>query len=766
MDSRSPGSHHHHRAAAGARRPPSCLQCQQRKIKCDRKLPCNRCVRGRRTGACFYAVSSTSPSVAQDRVAAEDRSNHDANASGPAGTGDGDGAGNAVHLRTARATSVDVASLERRVKELEERLKDLSNSHNAKPAAGIMSRPYAFRKGRVFGQSHWMHFVDPFPGIVRLDKARRQDADIRITLERCEKLHKQAQTRNAACESYEQRPSLRELVPSEGLARELLDAYLRTIGSVFRILHVPSFMVQYGRFWEDPQSSNEVFISQLLLTLAVGTCFSPQERLPSLHRSAIKWIRSVQNWLMSSVWESRITIPCVQVYCLLLLARQTCSLGATQLWTSASFLLQTSMQLGLHRSPTLMPGVSAFEAEMRRRLWANVAELVVQTSVDAGAAPMLSERDFDCEPPSNIDDEQLHEDDITPPTPRPLDHFTDTTMQILLHRSLPARLAIATHLNHFESDSSYHTTLRLHAELTQCIPSYPHSSTFVLQSEAPSIFQTRLLSLMTHRFLILLHQPFALYSPKDPSYGVSHTACLSTSMFLLSLIRAITQPSHLLGTLNTNTAFNCSDTSIPTSQHISLPSLLPSSWQPRQRHEIDDFVLLMRRGSGMFSEGILRSAIALGFELVAQHDQYNRSNTASSSSTDEKHVSGMPQAQREAEMRGCKAIKDFIELSEERIKTTGDSFKTHLLLMVILAILRSSEAEEEAEVKKVMRESLQFCSDVLKKKWEKVLKIMVMMTLGQQQELLIPSVLGRFVVNRLGMDRTQMRWMIFSGSGW
>lgn len=46
----------------------SCLQCRQKKLKCDRKLPCSKCIVGGRQEACEYAAGQEPP-LAESPVA-------------------------------------------------------------------------------------------------------------------------------------------------------------------------------------------------------------------------------------------------------------------------------------------------------------------------------------------------------------------------------------------------------------------------------------------------------------------------------------------------------------------------------------------------------------------------------------------------------------------------------------------------------------------------------------------------------------------------
>lgn len=168
MDNQAPAPLLPRHCRRGGRQPPSCTQCQQRKIKCDRKLPCNRCTRGRRAGACVYttagvsatAASSTTNRLGRNRDAAEAGQSQVARVADPAAVSGPESCGAASYGQAEEAAGVDVVLLAKRVEELENRLGELSAAHRAEPAADVVTEQCLFRKGRVFGRSHLMHTLD------------------------------------------------------------------------------------------------------------------------------------------------------------------------------------------------------------------------------------------------------------------------------------------------------------------------------------------------------------------------------------------------------------------------------------------------------------------------------------------------------------------------------------------------------------------------------------------------------------------------------
>lgn len=248
----------------------------------------------------------------------------------------------------------------------------------------------------------------------------------------------------------------------------------------------------------------------------------------------MQWIHEAQVWLAAPDSEkSNMTIAGLQIMCLLHLARETTGVSADLVWISCGALLRTAMYMGLQRDPVHLPPMSVFQAELRRRLWGTIMELVLQSSAASGGRPLFSMDDFDTEPPANFDDEQLVERGHAAPVPKPSDSFTDTSILILLRDALAVRLDIANLVNNFRKPQLYDDTLRHNAELAAAIRSLARTVQLYHKSNPrPSTFQTKLLELLTRPFFIVLHMPFMKKALECPTYYFSRKTVVETSLKL------------------------------------------------------------------------------------------------------------------------------------------------------------------------------------------------------------------------------------------
>jgi hypothetical protein len=67
------------------------------------------------------------------------------------------------------------------------------------------------------------------------------------------------------------------------------------------------------------------------------------------------------------------------------------------------------MHIGLHIDPRHMTDISILMQSLDEECGVPIFELIVQSSMGAGARPLIRRYHYDCEPPPNIDDIQLED---------------------------------------------------------------------------------------------------------------------------------------------------------------------------------------------------------------------------------------------------------------------------------------------------------------------------------------------------------------------
>ncbi len=341
-------------------------------------------------------------------------------------------------------------------------------------------------------------------------------------MEKCKKLARVIKSRRAPpwpC------PPTSELPPKE-TTDELVDCYLRTTETVYRILHIPTFKRDYQLLWQSDNKPDTAFLVQLKLVLAIGAVTYDDKF--SVRSLAVRWIYEAQTWMAEPEFKARLGIQYIQTSLLLMLAGELVNIGDSA-WITGGMIIRRAVSMGLHRDPISVPKRSVFVTEMRRRLWNTILEVALQASLTSGGPPLISTDDFDTIPPGNFDDEQITTED---PVPRSDDKFTQMSIAISLRQTFPIRLAVAKFLNDLKSSGTYEETLRLDKELRAAyrafcrkIQGYNSGS-----GQFPTHFEVRFADFLVNRFLCSLHIPRFGPALREATYAYSRKVAVEAAL--------------------------------------------------------------------------------------------------------------------------------------------------------------------------------------------------------------------------------------------
>ncbi|KAF2811945.1 uncharacterized protein BDZ99DRAFT_384297 [Mytilinidion resinicola] len=601
----------------------SCSVCRKRKIRCNREFPCSNCVRSK-NDTCVYddnpplrrrlshgATNFTTlggPQGAMNvcRELPHINANHDASETNST----------SASTPASQLSASDIESMKREIRRLEDEVSQLMQSAAHSPALtsdietmassisgtfniqhekrlfgqAHVSQRSVMHKSRLFGQSHWINsaalFRDVFDMIRMMEPHLREDTSkVCIGLQRCKALAKVIKMRREP--PWPTPPTSKADLPPKELADKLVSCYLWTTETIYRILHVPTFRKDYEALWTSEKEPDNAFLVQVKLVLAIGA--TTYDEHFSLRHLAIKWVYEAQTWYSEPEFKLRLSIQSLQTTLLLLVARETVGVGGTMIWTSVGELLRTAMYMGLHRDPVYLPKRTVFAAEMRRRLWNTILEVAIQSSMSSGGPPLVSLDDFNTEPPSNFDDEELMAEN---PVPKPEENFTQMSIAIALRKTLPLRLAITKFLNDLGSRDTYDETLRLDNEFrvqykTLCQNLQRSRMT---TGSSPSSFGVRAVDFIMRRYLSSLHVPFFDLGLRESTYAYSRKVIIETS---LQLWCAVYPSSSIMA-------------SRPRSDSDTTPSAQ------------DDFTRFLVCGSGFFRTVATQACFLIAAELKTQ----------------------------------------------------------------------------------------------------------------------------------------------------
>ncbi|KAM3458685.1 hypothetical protein MY3296_000443 [Beauveria thailandica] len=448
-------------------------------------------------------------------------------------------------------------------------------------------------------------------------------------------------------------------LPARDIANTFVHNYVTTMEMSFRILHIPSFIKVYEKYWERPRSVRPVYIAQILLVLSIGARLScPDEGGPTWN--AHQWLHSARCWTLSSSHRECFTMQGLQNKCLVLVSEQVNATGGSPLHFVASALLQSAMYMGLHRDPShFSSSISTFEGEMRRRLWLTIVEIHIQAALDEGMMSIISGDMYDTKPPLNVDDKDLDEDMVLLPRSKESSLWTQTSLQLVLQRSMGARLEILCSVNQPLYKLSYEETLALSTRLVKLC----QDSDALLRQLGPppavyasSPFYLNMLNCLLRRFVLALHRPFVGANMVDSRFYYSRKICLENSLALT----------------------------------------LPESDETFHR--------LLVVGQGLFRETFQHAAVTICIEMLLRLaenavDCYTaRVNEAIGETFD-------------------KAVQSVLALNSQRLSNGETNIKGHVYLSMALAQIKATQAHRDPKPHMVhaAKESATFCLQLLQK---------------------------------------------------
>ncbi|KAI2624283.1 hypothetical protein GGR54DRAFT_638162 [Hypoxylon sp. NC1633] len=693
----------------------SCLECRRRKIKCDRNDPCAHCVSSKsqctfkvysrepitqqhrqqpgqddRPGE-NLSSPAVSPSFSAQHSHTNTHRSITENAhhlSGPLptataaisatiptpggqnGTPNTLGRSNIRPPEAAQDAEPNIQDLIRRVEKLEEtssseHIRGLSDTNQEifSRQLGVQSSQIMLNKTRVLGWSLRMGITQEFNpayicycaaiGMVASDPNTELGAlhgQIGNLLQKCKNVARAIKAGRPSRGLWS--PDLNLTPPSREIADVMVDLYFQSFESTHRILHVPTFRSDYQRYWDSPESVTTGLRLKILLVIGIGLSLSEHGHIDAgFRKTVLQWIYAAQMWLSGPIEKDRLNITGLQIHCLTILARQIFSVGGDLVWMSMGSLLHSAMQMALHRDPKYLPTMSVIQAELRRRLWATILEMVLQSSLDTAMPPRISFDDFDTEAPSNNNDDELDES-TTAPNPHPKGTFTSTSMQLLLLDSLSTRLRLLRLLNGLHSELSYPDVLALSAEITDA---FRKCSNFLKENEKSGVraFHRNLFDFLIRRVLIPLHSPFASKAPTNPLFCYSQKVSLDSAMAMIS-------PEPDKG-----------------------------------------FCRLLSIGGGMFREGIRYASSVVSFELLSQ--------------VEARRLEGTLHRNLQCIEFLKKTMNEMISMSEERVRQGETNVKSHMFLCMIKAQVEAIEAGIPCELKIAQSavDSLELCYELI-----------------------------------------------------
>lgn len=461
----------------------SCYDCRRRKLQCDRVMPaCGRCVKAGQAASCLYLDDAADTPVRPARPeTGMRRGPFDGHYSRPIHSVDhsGDLLGRLefqdsrikqLESALAQASAATEHSAVHRLKASALPITPESvQGHDA--GASVTDRETMLLRGKSFktqfhGTSHPGALLAHMPelNLFTKDAFERFPALQRIRQD-MHSLEDRTAYAGTPGQNIEDR-DLRALVPPGPTTDEVLRIYFDTYDCIYHIIHAPAFWRAYNDMWANGiENTSTHFIALVLLMMASVLCLTTSQ--PSLYiansstarEKAVAYIQTTEDWLQKQS-QKHVTEIDFQIRCLLLLAKQNSARKYKRTWTETGNLVRFCMSAGLHRNPELLrKPTSALDKELRKRIWATVVDLELQTSFDRGMISSPFMLQSDCDGPSNVRDEDFAFEQA--PASRPASDFTClsylsiSSNTVMLRSTMNAVLNNIRHVITFEEVKQY-----------------------------------------------------------------------------------------------------------------------------------------------------------------------------------------------------------------------------------------------------------------------------------------------------------------------
>ncbi|KAF3906845.1 hypothetical protein ABW21_db0202447 [Orbilia brochopaga] len=496
----------------------SCKPCRNMKVKCDRSMPCDRCIKNNRINDCVYEGEPESKKACI--------------------TGLGGAYAPVSYDDTTAGKSVQgPESLLSKTEKLESKF----NMQVRKVGTAITL--YRGGKARYVGGSHWVHLFGELEDVgtwhlADFDASRKE-------IKFLKKSFKSKQRRNFPFCITPPDISVREVfncVPERYLAEMYIKRYLDTFERTHPLLHEPTFQRELEGFWQDQTSVSTPWKAGLFMMMFLGCRFLPFALQAERKQEVLdQLLDGAQVCLLSSDFRAKTTLSVVRAYCMVILAKQCDAIShddSNIVSITMAMITQIATLSGVHRDPDHFKDMPPIEKFMRRRLWNTILYMNFQNSMDAGMPFLLHPHVYDCSAPLNVNE---HEAALDTATRQPAAMVTDNTHQIILRSVIAIGSEIIIPINNANSEIlPYDTVMKYDYRLTRILDELPNTLSpekytgCRLDYRARLATQRQMVDFFIRSILLVLHRPYAQGIESKEQYPNSFYTVLKHSASYIS----------------------------------------------------------------------------------------------------------------------------------------------------------------------------------------------------------------------------------------
>jgi hypothetical protein len=331
--------------------------------------------------------------------------------------------------------------------------------------------------------------------------------------------------------------------PPKATADILVSRYFNTYDPGIHIIHGPSFQKQYDQHWMNPNETPFIWLGLVYAMMCIALQSytragdePPEYRGKSWEMSSEYRILTAQCLVLADITQpisNTLEALVLHIYADYARSRD----AEPGILVSTGIIVRLAMRMGLHRDPAPYSGITIFQGEMRRRLWAAIRSFDLLFSAQAGLPPIVRPRDTNTDIPRNIYDDELFEDMKVLPPSRSESEATPTLFLINRSRFI-YKLGEAVELTESLTCASYDEVMKLDHQVRDLLENIaPHLKIRSMDESArdPStlIMQRFTLDLLYLKIICVLHRKFIAASRYNTRFTYSRRAVIDASMTML-----------------------------------------------------------------------------------------------------------------------------------------------------------------------------------------------------------------------------------------
>ena len=353
-------------------------------------------------------------------------------------------------------------------------------------------------------------------------------------------------------------------LPLRPVVDRLISGYFSAM-DVAPVIHGPSFLREYEKFWENPLAAPVMWIGMLFAMMCLATQFqsflvneprgvdqSPFSTQEVQHLVQLYQERTVQCLVLGKYTKS---VPYTIQTLLLYFTTEHFQCEDTEIgiWILLGIVVRIAMRMGYHRDACHSPQISPFHGEMRRRAWALLAQLDLLASTQIGLPRMIKESQTDAAEPRNFVDDDFDEDIDALPASRPDTDLTPMLYVIVKNRIMSV-FGMISDLTTSKGTISYAEVMRLDEILHGAHDAIPpglqmRPIAMSLLDNPTAVMRRIYLALIINKAQCILHRKYLIAAHSNSQYSYSRQSCIDAALQMLQLQYTLSQETHPGGRL-------------------------------------------------------------------------------------------------------------------------------------------------------------------------------------------------------------------------